>query len=73
MPRTLAQKAAKAEHLRLAAKLSLARAVRTEEPEVVERLVVRAGEYLDQQHPFGHENRRTQVAAEKWVLPCGET
>jgi hypothetical protein len=38
----------KAEHLRLAAKLSLARAVRTEEPEVVERLVLRAGEYLDQ-------------------------
>ena len=35
MPRTLAQKAAKAEHLRLAAKLSLALAVRTEEPEVV--------------------------------------
>jgi hypothetical protein len=62
MPRTLAQKAAhlksadgsrifcmlKAEHLRLAAKLSLALAVRTEEPEVVERLVLRAGEYLDQ-------------------------
>jgi hypothetical protein len=38
----------KAEHLRLAAKRSLARAVRTEEPEVVERLVLRAGEYLDQ-------------------------
>ena len=37
-----------AEHLRLAAKLSLARAVGTEEPEVVERLVLRAGEYLDQ-------------------------
>jgi hypothetical protein len=38
----------KAEHLRLAAKRSLALAVRTEEPEVVERLVVRAREYLDQ-------------------------
>ena len=38
----------KGEHLRLAAKRSPARAVRTEEPEVVERLVVRAGEYLDQ-------------------------
>ena len=38
----------KAEHARLAAKLSLALAVRTEEPEVVERLVLRAGEYLDQ-------------------------
>ena len=38
----------KAGHLRLTAKLSLARAVRTEEPEVVERLVLRAGEYLDQ-------------------------
>jgi hypothetical protein len=38
----------KAEHLRLAARRSLARAVRTEETEVVERLVVRAGEYLDQ-------------------------
>jgi hypothetical protein len=63
MPRALAQKAAhgfksadgsqifcmvKAKHLRLAAKLSLARAVRTGEPEVVERLVLRAGEYLDQ-------------------------
>jgi hypothetical protein len=35
-------------HSILAAKLSLARAVRTEEPEVVERLVLRAGEYLDQ-------------------------
>jgi hypothetical protein len=38
----------KAEHLRLAAMRSLARAVRTEEPEVVERIVLRAGEYRDQ-------------------------
>jgi hypothetical protein len=38
----------KAEHLRLVAKLSLARAVKTEEPEVVERLMLRADEYLDQ-------------------------
>jgi hypothetical protein len=38
----------KAQHFRLAAKLSLARAIRTEEPEVVERLVLKAGEYLDQ-------------------------
>jgi hypothetical protein len=38
----------KAQHFRLAAKRSLARAVRTEEPEVVECLVLRAGEYLDQ-------------------------
>jgi hypothetical protein len=35
-------------NFRLAAKRSLARAVRTEETEVVERLVLRAGEYLDQ-------------------------
>ena len=38
----------KAQHFRLAAKRSLARAVRTVELVVVERLVARAGEYLDQ-------------------------
>ena len=45
----------KAQHFRLAAKLSLARAIRTEEPEVVERLVLKALEVaqrpvLKQQH-----------------------
>jgi hypothetical protein len=42
----------KAEHLRLAAKRSLARAVRTEEPEVVERLICRAENILTKRLPL---------------------
>jgi hypothetical protein len=60
----------KAQNFRLAAKRSLARAVRTEEPDVVERLVVRAGEYLDQaavleaaQTPVSEKPQRRGAAA----------
>jgi hypothetical protein len=64
----------KADHLRLAAKLSLARAVRTEEPEVVERLVVRAGEYLDQAAALeAAQTRRStsDIGAAAAALPGG--
>jgi hypothetical protein len=64
----------KADHLRLAAKLSLARAVRTEEPEVVERLVVRAGEYLDQAAALeAAQTRRStsDIGAAAVALPGG--